>query len=125
MARVSGASDMARHSLGSPVPNPIDAASAELSQLLRRLQETVLHPTPEREKLLRKSEFERERLAMNIEYARSSLAQLEADANSGKSAARKLQTHGTLAAQRDMLELLLDRLQDLRQVSLSTLGCRV
>ena len=111
MARVSGASDMFRHGGES-----IEASSAELSQLLRRLQDTALHPTPEREKLLRKSELERDRLASNLEYARKRLAKLENDADNGKLGSKKLQTQGTFASQHEMLELLLDRLQDLRQV---------
>lgn len=115
MARVSTASDMSRH--GGDLTPPADADSIELSQLLHRLQDTVLHPTPERERQLRRSEFEREKLAANLEYAKSKLAKLESEASGGRATSRKVQTQGgVLAAQRDVLELLLDRLQDLRQV---------
>lgn len=40
-----------------------DRSSAELGQLLSRLQQTVLHADPEREQRLRTSEFERARLS--------------------------------------------------------------
>jgi uncharacterized membrane protein YccC len=99
-----------------PSGESIEASAVELSQLLRRLQDTVLHATPEREKLLRNSEFERDRLASNLEYARNRLAKLEHDAENGKLGSKKLQAQGTFASQHEMLELLQDRLQDLRQV---------
>lgn len=39
------------------------AEASELAQILSRLQDSILHPTPERERQLRRSYIEREKLA--------------------------------------------------------------
>lgn len=54
MARLSQGTALAGDSSASP-----DAALTELTQLLLRLQQNLLHPTPERERRLRTSEYER------------------------------------------------------------------
>lgn len=64
MARLTNIVSASRDSAPS-----IDVASAELGQLLYRLQQTVLHPTPERERRLRTSEYERARLESVITTA--------------------------------------------------------
>lgn len=72
MARLSSASSPAQP-IGLPKPqhtphvprlnaSALDVASAELGQLLDRLQRTLLHADAERERRLRTSEFERARV---------------------------------------------------------------
>ncbi|KAJ4264889.1 hypothetical protein NW762_005132 [Fusarium torreyae] len=96
----------------------IDVASAELGNLLLRLQNTVLHTDSDRERRLRSSEFERARVASNLEYARNSLTKLEHDALAIKAPGRRAEVQGDLNGKRELLELLLDRLEDLRQVAI-------
>ncbi|KAM0197092.1 hypothetical protein ACHAPA_002518 [Fusarium lateritium] len=96
----------------------IDVASAELGSLLLRLQKTVLHTDSDRERRLRSSEFERARVASNLEYARSSLTKLEHDALAIKAPGRRAEVQGDLNGKRELLEALLDRLEDLRQVAI-------
>ncbi|KAL6913050.1 hypothetical protein ACHAPO_005001 [Fusarium lateritium] len=96
----------------------IDIASAELGTLLSRLQKTVLHTDSDRERRLRSSEFERARVASNLEYARNALSKLEHDALAIKAPGRRAEVQGDLNGKRELLELLLDRLEDLRQVAL-------
>ncbi|KPM36802.1 hypothetical protein AK830_g9751 [Neonectria ditissima] len=95
----------------------IDVSSSELSHLLLRLQQTVLHADVERERRLRTSEFERARVAANLEYARSSLTKLEHDALGIKAPGRRSEVQGDLNRKRELLELLLDRLEDLREMA--------
>ncbi|KAJ6444770.1 synaptobrevin [Purpureocillium lavendulum] len=92
-------------------------ALVELSQLLSRLQQTVLHPTPEREHRLRTSDYERARLEANLEYARAQLLKLEQDALALKAPTRRLELQSALVAHRDTLDTLLDRLADIRQIA--------
>ncbi|OAQ87225.1 synaptobrevin [Purpureocillium lilacinum] len=92
-------------------------AVVQLSQLLSRLQQSVLHPTPEREHRLRTSEYERARLEANLEYARAQLFKLEQDALALKAPTRRLELQGALTAHRDTLDTLLDRLEDLKQIA--------
>ncbi|KAK7428934.1 hypothetical protein QQZ08_004551 [Neonectria magnoliae] len=95
----------------------IDVSSSELSHLLLRLQQTVLHADVDRERRLRTSEFERARVAANLEYARSSLTKLEHDALGIKAPGRRSEVQGDLNRKRELLELLLDRLEDLREMA--------
>ncbi|KAF4977336.1 hypothetical protein FZEAL_6108 [Fusarium zealandicum] len=112
MARLSQATGTALNRSG------IDTAAAELGNLLLRLQQTVLHTDGERERRLRASEFERARVASNLEYARKSLSKLEHDALAIKAPGRRAEVQGDLNGKRELLELLLDRLEDLRQVAI-------
>ncbi|KAF5615881.1 hypothetical protein F52700_13177 [Fusarium sp. NRRL 52700] len=96
----------------------IDLALAELGNLLLRLQKTVLHTDSDRERRLRSSEFERARVASNLEYARNSLTKLEHDALGIKAPSRRAEVQSDLNGKRELLELLLDRLEDLRQVAI-------
>ncbi|RGP63091.1 hypothetical protein FLONG3_10032 [Fusarium longipes] len=112
---------MARLSQSTSPPlnrSAIDIASAELGNLLSRLQKTVLHTDSDRERRLRSSEFERARVASNLEYARNVLSKLEHDALAIKAPGRRAEVQGDLNGKRELLELLLDRLEDLRQVAL-------
>ncbi|KAF5721742.1 hypothetical protein FMUND_3478 [Fusarium mundagurra] len=112
MARLS-------HSTVHPINrSAIDIASAELGNLLLRLQKTVLHTDSDRERRLRSSEFERARVASNLEYARNSLTKLECDALGIKAPGRRAEVQSDLNGKRELLELLLDRLEDLRQVAI-------
>ncbi|KAK7415866.1 hypothetical protein QQX98_005555 [Neonectria punicea] len=95
----------------------IDVSSSELSHLLLRLQQTVLHADVDRERRLRTSEFERARVAANLEYARSSLTKLEHDALGIKAPGRRSEVQGDLNRKRELLELLLDRVEDLREMA--------
>lgn len=52
----------------------------------------------------------------NLEYARSSLTKLEHDALAIKAPGRRAEVQGDLNGKRELLEALLDRLEDLRQV---------
>lgn len=52
----------------------------------------------------------------NLGFARSSLTKLEQDALGIKAPGRRSEVQGDLNKKREVLELLMDRLQDLRQV---------
>ncbi|KAM0436065.1 hypothetical protein ACHAPT_002957 [Fusarium lateritium] len=97
----------------------IDTASAELGILLVRIQNTILHTDGDRERRLRASEYERARVASNLEYARNSLTKLEHDALGIKAPGRRVEVQTDLNGKRELLELLLDRLEDLRQVAIN------
>ncbi|KAL6853124.1 hypothetical protein J3F83DRAFT_719170 [Trichoderma novae-zelandiae] len=84
----------------------------ELAQLLSRLKQSVLHPSPERERRLRNSEFERTRVEANLQYARAALTKLEQTLP-----ARRTDPQGDLTRHRETLDLLFDRLDDLRKVA--------
>ncbi|KAM3525899.1 hypothetical protein MY4038_007103 [Beauveria bassiana] len=106
MARVSDSFASTSDSIG------IEAG--ELAQILSRLQDSVLHPTHQREKQLRRSYIERQKLATNLSYLNARLSKLEHDA---AATPFKSNTGPLLTKQRDALELLLDRLKDLQQVA--------
>ncbi|GAB0133577.1 hypothetical protein EsDP_00001983 [Epichloe bromicola] len=112
MTRVSQSSAISETAASSP-----EAALAELTQLLLRLEQNVLHPTPERERRLRTSEYERTRVESNLGHARSVLTKLEQDALQVKAPTKRMETQNILNINRDRLEALLDRLQDLRQMA--------
>ncbi|KAL6901716.1 putative synaptobrevin protein [Trichoderma evansii] len=95
-----------------PVGEPPNLSPVELAQLLSRLKQSVLHPSPERERRLRNSEFERTRVEANLQYARAALTKLEQTLPG-----RRVDTQGDLTAQREILDLLFDRLDDLRKVA--------
>ncbi|QPH12533.1 hypothetical protein C2857_004734 [Epichloe festucae Fl1] len=112
MARVSQSSAISETAASSP-----EAALAALTRLLLRLEQNVLHPTPERERRLRTSEYERTRVQSNLGHARSVLTKLEQDALQVKAPTKRIETQNILNINRDRLETLLDRLQDLRQMA--------
>ncbi|KAL7799958.1 hypothetical protein V8C37DRAFT_363592 [Trichoderma ceciliae] len=95
-----------------PAGEPPNLSPVELAQLLSRLKQSVLHPSPERERRLRSSEFERTRVEANLQYARAALTKLEQTLPK-----RRTDTQGDLTAQRETLDLLFDRLDDLRKVA--------
>ncbi|KAL7918924.1 putative synaptobrevin protein [Trichoderma austrokoningii] len=95
-----------------PAGEPPNLSPAELTQLFSRLKQSVLHPSPERERRLRNSEFERTRVEANLQYARAALTKLEQTPPG-----RRADIQGDLTAQREILDLLFDRLEDLRKVA--------
>ncbi|OAQ68078.1 synaptobrevin [Pochonia chlamydosporia 170] len=102
---------------GSTAPASSDVAVAELTQLLLRLQHNLLHPSPDRERRLRTSEYERAKVEANLEYARAVLTKLEQDALHVKAPTRRMETQNLLNVNRERLETLLDRLEDLRHMA--------
>ncbi|KAG6001684.1 hypothetical protein E4U21_003915 [Claviceps maximensis] len=102
----------------SEIPAPSsDVTIADLTQLLLRLQQNVLHATPERERRLRSSEYERAKVESNLHYARSVLTKLEQDASHIMAPNKRVETQNLLNLNRDRLETLLDRLHDLQQIA--------
>ncbi|KAK1242604.1 hypothetical protein MKX08_005416 [Trichoderma sp. CBMAI-0020] len=95
-----------------PAGEPPNLSPVELAQLFSRLKQSVLHPSPERERRLRNSEFERTRVEANLQYARAALTKLEQTLPG-----RRADIQGDLTAQREILDLLFDRLDDLRKVA--------
>nr|XP_036575362.1 Protein transport protein use1 [Colletotrichum truncatum]KAF6781920.1 Protein transport protein use1 [Colletotrichum truncatum] len=110
MARLSSAS---HHAPSSVSP---ERGVAELSQLLRRLDQTILHTDEVREKRLRASEFERARLNSNLEYARSLLTRVEQETLHVKTLSRRQEIQADLNRKREILERLMDRMHDLEQL---------
>ncbi|PHH75499.1 hypothetical protein CDD80_2333 [Ophiocordyceps camponoti-rufipedis] len=104
--------------LADGIETPQDASLLELSQLLARLEQNILRPSPEREQLLRKSRYERTRVEANVEYARSLLATLEQDVAAIKASARRLEFQEALHAAGEVVDSLVDRLADLRHLAL-------
>ncbi|KAK1599004.1 synaptobrevin [Colletotrichum navitas] len=109
MARLSTAS---QHTPGSSA----EKGAAELNQLLRRLDQTILHADKGRERRLRASEFERARLNSNLNYARSLLTRIEQEAMHIKLLSRRQDMQADLNRKRELLERLVDRMQDLEQL---------
>ncbi|KAI8236177.1 hypothetical protein K4K57_004466 [Colletotrichum sp. SAR 10_99] len=107
---------MARLSSSTSAPAPPERGVAELSQLLRRLDQTILHADHDRERRLRASEFERARLNSNLEYARSLLTRVEQETLHVKLLARRQDMQADLNRKRELLERLVDRMHDLEQL---------
>ncbi|KAF4824901.1 hypothetical protein CGCSCA5_v000896 [Colletotrichum siamense] len=107
---------MARLSSSTSAPAPPERGVAELSQLLRRLDQTILHADHDRERRLRASEFERARLNSNLDYARSLLTRVEQEALNVKLLARRQDMQADLNRKRELLERLVDRMHDLEQL---------
>ncbi|KAG9253855.1 synaptobrevin [Emericellopsis atlantica] len=100
-----------------PQTSDLDRSSAELGQLLLRLQRTVLHADPAREQRLRTSEYERAKLETNLDYARTSLSRLEQEAMTLLAPGRKGDVQADLYKKRELLELLVDRLHDFQKMA--------
>ncbi|ROT42842.1 synaptobrevin [Sodiomyces alkalinus F11] len=109
MARLS-------YALGVAPTNTSERSLAELTQLLSRLESSILRADPEREKRLRSDEFERTKLNQNLDYARQLLTRLEQEALGVKLHSKKLETQSDLNRKRDLLERLMDRMHDLEQL---------
>ncbi|KAK2006955.1 synaptobrevin [Colletotrichum eremochloae] len=109
MARLSAAS---QHTSGTSS----EKGAAELNQLLRRLDQTILNADQGRERRLRASEFERARLNSNLDYARSLLTRVEQEAMHIKLLSRRQDMQADLNRKRELLERLVDRMHDLEQL---------
>ncbi|GKT46733.1 uncharacterized protein ColSpa_06914 [Colletotrichum spaethianum] len=109
---------MARLSTASPftTKSSSEKGAAELNQLLRRLDQTILHADQDRERRLRASEFERARLNSNLDYARSLLTRVEQEAMHIKLLSRRQDMQADLNRKRELLERLVDRMHDLEQL---------
>ncbi|CAG9996502.1 unnamed protein product [Clonostachys byssicola] len=114
MARLSNAPSPALRRTGSS----FERSSAELGQLLSRLQQVLLHPDPNRERQLRTSEYERSRQKSNLDYARATLTKLEQDALGVLAPGRRVEVQTDLNKKRELLDVLVDRLQDLQKLAL-------
>ncbi|KAK0386223.1 hypothetical protein NLU13_6060 [Sarocladium strictum] len=97
---------------------PFDTSLAELGRLLQRLQQSTLHSDPVRERRLRTSEYERAKLKSNLDYARRALTSLEQDALAIKAPVRRAEVQSDLNHKREVLDLLFERLEDLKQVAI-------
>ncbi|KAH7349973.1 synaptobrevin [Plectosphaerella cucumerina] len=109
MARLSQA-------LGTVPSNPSDRASAELTQLLARLEQSILRADHDRERRLRTSEVERARINKNLEYARKLLTRLEQEAMGIKLQSRRMDLQTDLNKKRELTERLVDHMNDLSQL---------
>ncbi|KAI9897204.1 hypothetical protein N3K66_008226 [Trichothecium roseum] len=98
-------------------PEPLERSVIELGHLLSRLQQTILHPDPERERKLRTSEYERARVGSNLGYARAVLTQLEKDAIGVTGPARKGELQRDLHMKVELWERLDDRMKDLQKMA--------
>ncbi|KAK5989169.1 hypothetical protein PT974_10669 [Cladobotryum mycophilum] len=96
--------------------NSHDISSRELSILLSRLKQNVLHPTQEDERRLRISEYERTRVEMNLNFAQSAFNKLE-QTSGNRHTGRRTDAQVDLGAQREILELLFDRLEDYKKLA--------
>ncbi|GAB1320781.1 hypothetical protein MFIFM68171_10991 [Madurella fahalii] len=89
----------------------------DLTFLLSRLQQTILHADAEREARLRASEYERAKAQTNINYARSLLTKLEQEALAVKIHARRHDAQADLVRKREVLDQLSERLSDLAEIA--------
>ncbi|KAI1340484.1 hypothetical protein F5Y15DRAFT_41058 [Xylariaceae sp. FL0016] len=92
----------------------------DLSRLLSRLQQSILHADAERERRLRTSEYERNKVGINLQYARNLLTTLEQDALAVKVSARRQETQADLNQQRDIYEKVAERLRELEELSIDS-----
>ncbi|KOS19682.1 hypothetical protein ESCO_001376 [Escovopsis weberi] len=97
---------------GSP-----DITPRELAILLSRLKQSILHPTQEDERRLRTSQYERIRVESNLRFARSALHHLEQPSSGRLTGKRGAEPPVDLHAQREVLELLFDRLEDYNKLA--------
>ncbi|KAL2752644.1 hypothetical protein ACRALDRAFT_1077824 [Sodiomyces alcalophilus JCM 7366] len=109
MARLS-------HALGVAPTNTPERSFAELTQLLSRLEQSILRADPEREKWLRSDEFERKKTNYNLDFARKLLTRLEQEALGVKLQSKRLDIQSDLNRKRELLERLMDRMHDFEQL---------
>ncbi|TGJ82926.1 hypothetical protein E0Z10_g5862 [Xylaria hypoxylon] len=101
----------------------------DLTRLLDRLQQSILHADAERERRLRTSEHERNKagirpnhtsLPQNLEYARTLLTKLEQDALAIKVHSKRMEVQADLNQKRDTFEQLTERLRELDDMSIDS-----
>ncbi|KAF2143430.1 uncharacterized protein K452DRAFT_247990 [Aplosporella prunicola CBS 121167] len=95
-------------------PAPTDPTLTSLTRLLARLSQTLLSSSAP--PTLRSSSDTRTRVGANLEHARNLLLRLEHDAAAIKIQSRKQALQADLAAKRDTIKLLNQRLYELNQV---------
>ncbi|KAI1276551.1 hypothetical protein F5Y07DRAFT_366239 [Xylaria sp. FL0933] len=92
----------------------------DLTRLLDRLQQSILHADAERERRLRTSEHERNKAGINLEYARTLLTKLEQDALAIKVHSKRMEMQADLNQKRDIFEQLTERLRELDDISIDS-----
>ncbi|KAI1426035.1 hypothetical protein F5Y12DRAFT_713691 [Xylaria sp. FL1777] len=93
---------------------------SDLTRLLSRLQQSILHADAERERRLRTSEHERNKAGINLEYARTLLTKLEQDALAIKVHSKRMEMQADLNQKRDVFEQLTERLRELDDISIDS-----
>ncbi|KAI1149870.1 hypothetical protein F4825DRAFT_34485 [Nemania diffusa] len=114
MARLTQEPVTPRRSVSNP------DSLTDLSRLLDRLQQSILHADAERERRLRASEHERNKAGINLEYARTLLTKLEQDALAIKIHARRQEIQANLNQKRGLYEQLTERLRELEDISIDS-----
>ncbi|KAI0870255.1 hypothetical protein GGS24DRAFT_114177 [Hypoxylon argillaceum] len=114
MARLTQEPVTPRRSVSNP------DSLTDLSRLLDRLQQSILHADAERERRLRASEHERNKAGINLEYARTLLTKLEQDALAIKIHARRQEMQANLNQKRGLYEQLTERLRELEDISIDS-----
>jgi len=112
--------DMARlRSPSFPLPGAAIRTDplADLNRLLSRLDQTINHATAEQERRLRRDEYERTRVRYDIDAARTALIRIEQDGYPAKTHARRHDGQHDLGRQRELIEHLLERVQDLEDAA--------
>ncbi|KAI1816815.1 hypothetical protein GGS20DRAFT_594014 [Poronia punctata] len=108
-----------------PVTTPGRNAShpdslTDLTRLLDRLQQNLLHADAEREHRLRTNEYERRKSRINIQYARTLLTKLEQDAAAIKVHSQRQAAQTDLNLKREIYEQLEERLRELEDLSIDS-----
>ncbi|KAI0866939.1 hypothetical protein F4860DRAFT_455675 [Xylaria cubensis] len=114
MARLTHGPVTPRRSVSNP------DSLTDLTRLLDRLQQSILHADAERERRLRTSEYERNKAGINLEYARTLLTKLEQDALAIKVHARRQAMQADLNQKRAIFEQLTERLRELEDISIDS-----
>ncbi|KAJ3575969.1 hypothetical protein NPX13_g3852 [Xylaria arbuscula] len=114
MARLTHGPVTPRRSVSNP------DSLTDLTRLLSRLQQSILHADAERERRLRTSEHERNKAGINIEYARTLLTKLEQDALAIKVHSRRVEMQADLNQKRDIFEQIVERLRELEDISIDS-----
>lgn len=116
MARLTQVPITPRRSVSNPNPDSL----TDLTRLLSRLQQSILHADADRERRLRTSEHERNKAGINLEYARTLLTKLEQDALAIKVHAKRQEMQVDLNRKRRLFEQLTERLRELDDTSIDS-----
>ncbi|KAI0389866.1 hypothetical protein F5Y17DRAFT_97955 [Xylariaceae sp. FL0594] len=92
----------------------------DLTRLLARLQQSILHADAEREHRLRTSEYERSKARTNIQYARTLLTKLEQDALAIKIHSNRQAVQADLNQKREVYAQLEERLREIEDISIDS-----
>ncbi|KAI1264042.1 hypothetical protein F5Y18DRAFT_392360 [Xylariaceae sp. FL1019] len=105
------------HETSSSKRGPNTDTIHDLTRLLSRLQQNILHANADRERRLRQSEYERNKASINLEYARSLLTRLEQDALSIKIQSKRQEAQIDLNQKREIYEQVSERLRELEDMA--------